>query len=59
MKDISVIKKYMKVHLATMWTIRHGFMLLWFKDLVNVTEKLQFIDPTFQDYCLVPSSQFK
>ena len=22
-------------------------MLLWFKDLTNVTEKLQFIDPTF------------
>ena len=59
MKDISIIKKYMKVHLATRWTIRHGFMLLWFKDLVNVTEKLQFIDPTFQHYSLVPSSQFK
>ena len=25
--------------------IRHGLMLLWFKDLMNVTEKLQFIDP--------------
>ena len=24
-----------------------GLMLLWFKDLINVTEKLQFIDPTF------------
>ena len=23
-------------------------MLLWFKDLMNVTEKLQFIDPMFQ-----------
>ena len=25
-----------------------GLMLLWFKDLINVTEKLQFIDPTFR-----------
>ena len=23
-------------------------MLLWFKDLMNVTERLQFIDPTFR-----------
>ena len=28
-------------------TIRHGLMLVWFKDLMNVNEKLQFIDPTF------------
>ena len=33
-----------------------GLMLLWFKDLINVTEKLQFIDPTFRQSCLVPSS---
>ena len=33
--------------MATRWTIRHGLMLLWFKDLINVTEKLQFIDPKF------------
>ena len=45
-----------KVHKATRWTIRHGLMLLWFKDLMNVTEKLQFIDPTFQHSCLVSSS---
>ena len=44
-----------KVHKATRWTIRHGLMLLWFKDLMNVTEKLQFIDPTFRHSCLVPS----
>ena len=31
-------------------------MLLWFKDLVNVTEKLKFVDPTFQDFCHVLSS---
>ena len=45
-----------KVHKATRWTIRHGFMLLWVKDLMNVTEKLQFIDPTFQHSCLMSSS---
>ena len=31
-------------------------MLLWFEDLMNVTEKLQFIDPMFQHSCQVPSS---
>ena len=43
-----------KVHKATRWTIRHGLMLLWFKDLMNATEKLQFIDPTFDTpvWCL-------
>ena len=30
--------KYIKVHMATRWTIRHGLMLLWFTDLMNVTE---------------------
>ena len=35
--------------------IRHGLMLLWFKNLMNATEKLQFIDPTFRHSCLVPS----
>ena len=28
----------------TICKIRHGLILLWFKDLVNVTEKLQFIE---------------
>ena len=36
--------------------VRHGLMLLWFKDLMNVTEKLQFIDPIFRHSCLVSSS---
>ena len=36
--------------------IRHGLMLLWFKDLINVTEKVQFIDPMSGHSCLVPSS---
>ena len=42
--------------MATRWTIRHGEMLLWFKDLMNVIDKLQFIDPTFGHSCLVLSS---
>ena len=29
--------EYIKVHTATRWTIRHGLMLLWFADLMNVT----------------------
>ena len=35
---------------------RHGLMLPWFKDLMNATKELQFIDPTFRHFCLVPSS---
>ena len=27
---------------------RYGLMLLWLKNLMNVAEKLQFIDPTFR-----------
>ena len=46
-----------KVHMAAKWTIKLGLMLLWFKDLMNVTEKLQFIDATFQHSCPVPSSE--
>ena len=37
-----------------MW-FGHGLMLLWFKDLMNVTEKLKFMDPTFRPSCLVSS----
>ena len=36
-----------KVHMATKWTIRNDLILLWFKDLMNVTKKLQFLDPMF------------
>ena len=50
---------YIKVDMATRWTIRHSLMLLWFKDLMNVTEKLQSIDPTFRHSCPVPSSGVK
>ena len=34
----------------------NGLMLFWLKDLMNATEKLQLIDPTFRHSCLVPSS---
>ena len=36
--------------------VRHGLMLLWFKDLMNSTEKFQFRDPPFRHSLLVPSS---
>ena len=29
--------KYIKVHMAIRWIIRHGLVLLWFKDLMNAT----------------------
>ena len=35
-----ILIKYIKVHTATRWTIRHGLMLLWFTDLMNVTEEV-------------------
>ena len=28
--------------------MKRGLMLLWFKDFMNVTEKLQFINPMLQ-----------
>ena len=37
--------KYIKVHTATRWTIRHGLMLLWFVDLMNVTEEVTIHRP--------------
>ena len=42
---------YIKVHMAIKWTIRHGLMLLCFKDLMKVTEKFQFIDQMFRHSC--------
>ena len=45
--QITNFREYIRVHKATRWTIRHGLMLLWFKDLMNVTKKLQFIGPMF------------
>ena len=38
-------KVYIKVHKATRWTIRHGLMLLWFTDLMNVTEEITIHRP--------------
>ena len=46
---------YIKVQKATRWTIRHGLMLLWLKDLMNVTVKLQSMNPIFRHSSLVPS----
>ena len=37
--------KYINVHTATRWTIRHGLMLLWFTDLMNVTEEVTIHRP--------------
>ena len=36
---------YIKVHTATRWTIRHSLMLLWFADLMNVTEEVTIPRP--------------
>ena len=36
---------YIKVHTATRWTIRHGLILLWFTDLMNVTEEVTIHRP--------------
>ena len=46
--------RYIKVHTATRWTIGHDLVLLCFKDLMNVTDKLQFIDQRFDTpvWCL-------
>ena len=37
--------KYIKVHTTTRWTIRHSLMLLWFADLMNVTEEVTIHRP--------------
>ena len=57
LKETSLKEKYIKVHTATRWTIRHGLILLWFADLMNVTEEVTIHRPkTFRHSCLVPSS---
>ena len=38
-------EKYIKVHMTTRWTIRHGLMLPWFTDLMNVTEEVTIHRP--------------
>ena len=30
-------------NIATRWTIRHGLMLLWFADLMSVTEEVSLV----------------
>ena len=32
------LARYIKVHKVTRWTITHGLMVLWFKNLMNVTD---------------------
>ena len=39
--------KYIKVYTATRRTIRHGLMLLWFADLMNVTEEVTLLSSAF------------
>ena len=34
-----------KVHMTTKWTIKHGLMLLWFTDFINVTEEVTIHRP--------------
>ena len=41
------------VLVKTYFAFRHGLMLLWLKDLMNVTKKLQLIDATFRISFLV------
>ena len=38
-------KTYIKVHTATRWTMRHSLTLLWFADLINVTEEVTIHRP--------------
>ena len=42
---VKVLYQYIKVHIATRWTIRHGLMLLWSTDLLNVTEEVTIHRP--------------
>ena len=37
--------KYIKVHTATRWTIRHSLKLHWFADLMNVTKEVTIHRP--------------
>ena len=38
-------RSYIKVNMATRWTIRHGLILPWFKDLLNVTKEVKIHRP--------------
>ena len=50
--ELSQIKTLLK-----QYSTRHGLMLLWFTDLMNVTEKVTIHRQTFRHSCLVPSSE--
>ena len=51
-------RSYIKVNMATRWTIRQALMLLWFKDLMNVTKEAIIHRPNISTLtCLVPSSE--
>ena len=39
------LQNYIKVHMATRWAIRLSLMLLWFTDLMNVTEEVTIHRP--------------
>ena len=43
-KEFNILK-YIKVYTATRWTIRHSLMLLWFADLMNITEEVTIHRP--------------
>ena len=42
--------KYIKVHTATRWTIKHGLMLPWFTDFMNVTEEVTIHRPNVSTF---------
>ena len=39
--------RYIKVHMATRWTIRHDFMLLGFKNVYECNREVTIHRPTF------------
>ena len=39
------LARYIKVHKVTRWTITHSLILLWFKDLMNVTQEVKIHRP--------------
>ena len=47
--------------MATSWTITHGLMLLWFTDLMNVTEEVTIHRPSsiFKETTMMRTRTFK
>ena len=61
---VSIVKnmdQHIKVHMATSWTIIHGLMLLWFTDLMKVTEEVTIHRPSsiFKDATMMRTRTFK